>query len=218
VFSDVISLKHNFVKDGILLRKDLPQIWKPPAYPENVHDSLVGLLEQFEVAYSLPPNEGSPAGVLIPCLLPSLRPSDLNKPELWPKYDNEMIQLARFYSFSFMPFGFFNRFMIRLLRSGWALQRCWKNGMFFVKGYDRLLLELDVDVAFRLKLYIRGPSPAKQMLVLLASVDTLIADWLRVDVEVHVPCIHCIRDHVKPSLFSMAQLEQAASKGQTVRG
>jgi hypothetical protein len=55
VFSDVITLKHNFVKSGVLQRKDLPQIWKAPAYPETVHDSLVALLEQFEVAYALPP-------------------------------------------------------------------------------------------------------------------------------------------------------------------
>ena len=61
VFSDVITLKHNFVKEGILSKKDLPQIWKPPAYPENVHDSLVALLEKFEVAYplsQLPGEEG----------------------------------------------------------------------------------------------------------------------------------------------------------------
>jgi len=224
VFSDVITLKHNFVKDGILNRKDLPQIWKAPAYPENVHESLVALLEKFEVAYSLPqlPSEdGGPpegAGILVPCLLPATRPADLTKPGMWPKYEpsSEVTQLGRFYSFNFMPFGFFNRFMVRLLRSGWVLQKAWKNGMFFLKGSDKLLLELDNEVAYRLKLYMRGPNPAPAMLVLLASIDTLIADWLKVEVKVEIPCPHCIKDHVKPYLFSQAELEQAVSRGNTV--
>lgn len=213
VFSDVITLKHNFVKDGILQRKNLPQIWKSPSYPESIHDSLVALLEQFEVAYALPPSskmlskiaassvlipfphspESSPDGaILVPCLLSDTRPADLHDPDLWPEEQSELVQLARYYSFEFMPFGFFNRFMVRLLRSGWLLIRCWKNGMLFNKADDKLLLELDAEVAFRLKLSMRGTAPSRQMMVLSAMIDTLIADWLRVEVKVTIPCTHCV--------------------------
>lgn len=217
VFSDVITLKHNFVKSGVLQRKDLPQIWKAPAYPETVHDSLVALLEQFEVAYALPPTDTNPQGaILVPCLLPDARPADLHNPDLWPKEESDLVQLFRFYSFDFMPFGFFNRFMVRLLRSGWTLIRCWKNGMFFAKGDDKLLLELDMEVAFRLKLCMRGTAPSRQMLVLTAMIDTLIADWLRVDVKVTIPCTHCINENAQPFLFTQSQLEQAVAKGKTV--
>ncbi len=142
--------------------------------------------------------EGIPASILIPCLLSDTRPADLDNADMWPPYDDSVVQLARFYSFDFMPFGFFNRFMVRLLRSGWTLIKCWKNGMFFTKGTDKLLLELDVEVAFRLKLFMRGISPARQMLVLVAAIDTLIADWLRVDVRVNIPCCHCIKGELSP--------------------
>ncbi|KAL6040633.1 Myotubularin-like phosphatase domain, variant 2, partial [Balamuthia mandrillaris] len=273
VFADVISLKHNFVKDGILLKKDLPQIWKAPLYPQEVHSSLVALLEKFEVAYDIPltgeekdisaaaalqaveksragSNGGSGGGevssllqgkILIPCLLPEDYPADLHKPGMWPKFLNEdkdlslvtaannsssnnttasttpIIQLARYYAFEFMPFGFFNRIMVRLLRSDWVLKRCWKNGMFFVKKQDRLLLEMDPEVPYRLRLFMRGPAPAKQMLVLIASIETLVSDWLRVNVKVLIPCIHCIREHnTKPHLFTLAELEEAVANGQTV--
>jgi hypothetical protein len=64
--------------------------------------------------------------------------------------------------------------------------------MCFAKGDDKLLLELDMEVAFRLKLCMRGTTPSRQMLVLTAMIDTLIADWLRVDVKVTIPCTHCI--------------------------
>ena len=167
-------------------------------------------------------SDTNPQGaILVPCLLPDARPADLHNPDLWPKEESDLVQLFRFYSFDFMPFGFFNRFMVRLLRSGWTLiryhthymrhtrhtraiyaqrpcSRCWKNGMFFAKGDDKLLLELDMEVAFRLKLCMRGTAPSRQMLVLTAMIDTLIADWLRVDVKVTIPCTHCINGSPHP--------------------
>lgn len=64
--------------------------------------------------------------------------------------------------------------------------------MLFRRADYLLLLEMDTEGGFRLHLHLRGVQPAKVMLVLIAGVETLITDWLKVKVVAHVPCIHCL--------------------------
>ncbi|KYQ90938.1 pleckstrin (PH) domain-containing protein [Tieghemostelium lacteum] len=55
VFASIITTKHKFIKDGILKRSDLYQIWKPPNYldDEVLHGLLISLLERFELMFPL---------------------------------------------------------------------------------------------------------------------------------------------------------------------
>eukprot|EP00005_Dracoamoeba_jomungandri_P000755 CAMPEP_0174256266 /NCGR_PEP_ID=MMETSP0439-20130205/5520_1 /TAXON_ID=0 /ORGANISM="Stereomyxa ramosa, Strain Chinc5" /LENGTH=1755 /DNA_ID=CAMNT_0015338793 /DNA_START=1 /DNA_END=5268 /DNA_ORIENTATION=+ len=234
VFSDVITLKHNFVKKGFLKKKHLPQIWKPPNYPDNIHEFLVQLLNQFEVVYSLPPEEGVPYEeevILVPCLLPVKNPDFEN---VWPTYPKPgIVSLQRFYEFEFVPFGFFNRMMVRLLRSGWKLERemTWRGGMFYTaEEYNfKLLVHMKIGKKHLLKISLRGEDQNHtdpfiyqkivegSMLLILASIDTLVADWLNVNVTAIIPCIHCTshRDS-DPYMFNQSEIEHAVANGRTV--
>ncbi len=51
LMSTIITIKHSFAKDGVLMESDLPQIWRD--YPTAMYDALLNLLEKFEVAYRL---------------------------------------------------------------------------------------------------------------------------------------------------------------------
>ncbi|KAF2069141.1 hypothetical protein CYY_009538 [Polysphondylium violaceum] len=55
VFSSIITTKHKFIKDGILKKSDLYQIWKPPNFleDEGLHTLLINLLERFELMFNL---------------------------------------------------------------------------------------------------------------------------------------------------------------------
>eukprot|EP01132_Coremiostelium_polycephalum_P001332 gene1332-1678_t len=55
VFSSIITTKHKFIKDGVLKRGDLYQIWKPPMFleDEGLHNLLINLLERFELMFPL---------------------------------------------------------------------------------------------------------------------------------------------------------------------
>ncbi|KAN0011928.1 hypothetical protein ACTFIU_000147 [Dictyostelium citrinum] len=55
VFSSIITTKHKFIKDGVLRKSDLYQIWKPPHFieDEGLHSLLINLLERFELMFPL---------------------------------------------------------------------------------------------------------------------------------------------------------------------
>jgi tRNA A-37 threonylcarbamoyl transferase component Bud32 len=50
----VITHKHMWVKNGTLRRSDLAHIWKPPDFPESIHNVILNLLEVFNVMFWLP--------------------------------------------------------------------------------------------------------------------------------------------------------------------
>jgi len=66
LLSTVISLKHNYIRDGILDESVLPQLWK--SYPASLHTSLVLLLKRFEIVLPM-----AQAGKYI---VPSMLPKD----------------------------------------------------------------------------------------------------------------------------------------------
>jgi len=54
LMATLITSKMNFVNNGILERKNLHFVWKPPEFPDSLHSNLVNLLEQFEILYRMP--------------------------------------------------------------------------------------------------------------------------------------------------------------------
>ncbi len=85
-FATVVSLKFNFIKDGLLSIKDLPQLWKPPTHPPHLHEKLVVLLEKFQVMTRL--QKDGETFLLIPCLLPDNPPSADKMEPYWPELEN----------------------------------------------------------------------------------------------------------------------------------
>eukprot|EP01091_Cochliopodium_minus_P007428 TRINITY_DN17317_c0_g1_i1.p1 TRINITY_DN17317_c0_g1~~TRINITY_DN17317_c0_g1_i1.p1 ORF type:complete len:146 (+),score=39.87 TRINITY_DN17317_c0_g1_i1:122-559(+) len=87
--SDVITLKHRFVKEGKLSKSDLKNIWS--SYPPKIHDILLELLQKFEILFktkifdSL--QEVEKEVLLIPSLLPPDQPQNFN--EIWKEFTKE---------------------------------------------------------------------------------------------------------------------------------
>lgn len=51
LMSSIITMKHSYAKDGILLVENLPHIWKQ--YPSEEYGYLLKLLEKFEIAFKI---------------------------------------------------------------------------------------------------------------------------------------------------------------------
>ena len=129
IMASLISFKHQWVKTGILTRELLPQVWKQ--YPEEIYDSLLGLLTKFEVAVEL---KGEENFYVIPTLLPEEIPPELADKNLWhalPK-ENEY-QFGRVYEFSF-DFDF-SKVIARIFSLKHIdVELFWKNGMIMKIG------------------------------------------------------------------------------------
>ena len=128
VMSDVVTLKHRFVKEGKLSKSDLKNIWG--SFPPKIHEILIELLQKFEILFKMkimdPLTEKEKDFLLIPSLLPSDVPQNFN--EIWKEeakdkkgdwFKNEENQLdfyfERIYTFKFLPLGFFSKLMVRII-------------------------------------------------------------------------------------------------------
>ena len=66
LLSTVISLKHNYIKEGVLDESVLPHLWK--TYPRELHADLLALLKRFEIVL--------PMAVTGKFMVPSMLPKD----------------------------------------------------------------------------------------------------------------------------------------------
>jgi serine/threonine protein kinase len=85
------------------------------AYPAEIHDSLLSLLERFSIVLRITSKEENRDEVLVPSLLPdSCRGNVLAQVwsnELKPNFE----EFGRYYQFPFLPLGFFARLIVRVL-------------------------------------------------------------------------------------------------------
>lgn len=100
--------------------------------------------------------------------------------------------------------------MVRILHSDWRARLYWRYGMVLYKSESYLRLELEPQI-HKLTLLgtsaratgvvfiqtVRGPSGAPKMGSLIESIDTLISDWLTVNVKITLPCIGCFANGLK---------------------
>lgn len=109
VMASIVSFKANW-RNGVLTHDSLPIIWK--VYPESLHNTLLGILEKFEVVFPIKGEEGAS---VVPTMLPD-EPTDLYKElaardlDSNPRYE----KIERVYKFDFLPVGFFARMIVRL--------------------------------------------------------------------------------------------------------
>lgn len=133
LMATLITSKMNFVNNGILERKNLHFVWKPPEFPDSLHSSLVNLLEQFEILYRMPLAPGQTEDMekyLLMCLVSDKRP-----PIEWPRpgaIGDDKPQAMRIYQLPFVPLGLMSKLMTRILhfvvpsvywKDGIAIQR-----------------------------------------------------------------------------------------------
>lgn len=90
--------------NGILLKDKFEFIFKDERFPLEFYPQFVRLLNRFQIACSLDENR-----LLIPSKLPEEKPSEATNLSL------PFITIKRIHSLPFMPYGFWDRFMARLL-------------------------------------------------------------------------------------------------------
>ena len=219
VMCSVITTKHAFVKGGVLEHSSLKQIWRPPTFPEDLHQTLLNLLENFEISFYLrstaQANDLYTGRSLVPSLLPEERPPQLDeKWSAWPMENQH--QYSRRYRFSFIPHGFVSRYLIRLV--------ClceptiiWRHGVFLEnekEGYS-ILVELQ-PARKQLDITIRGEGGSKMAQLIIDSLNSLIEGWYNLIPDIQIPCIHCVkRKDFDPHIFNMEECEQQAIEGKS---
>jgi hypothetical protein len=145
----VLTTKHTFAKNGVLPHKSLLQIWRAPKYPPEIHETLLSILENFEIAFPLTPFTKEYDGTsLIPSLLSTERPPEVATyvfngdvtyiSRLWPKTPRkDQKQIGRRYSFDFIPYGLFGRLIVRLLYFV-TPKTYWKNGILLTRTGNQI--------------------------------------------------------------------------------
>lgn len=213
VMSTLITSKPNFVKNGILVKEMLRQIWKPPEFPESLHEGLLSLLKAFEIVFPLP--KDSEEKIIVPSLVNfNEKPSDLEV-LTFPNCTK------RIYQFDFLPFGFFSRLIIRMLYF-LNLSAFWKNGIFLIsKSASPTKVQLDFVEKDNLclEISIMGRNVTKYLRLLVENIDLLLRGWYKVNYTVFIPC-PCDRccKYLPPNkrtVFSIQECEQIASQDRT---
>ena len=220
VMATILTTKHRYIKQGVLKHSDLIHIWHESEYPRKFHPALLQLLQKFEVTYNLSDDKKNQIqwedGIsLVPSVLPEMEPEDVK--QLFPEFETTE-QYAREYKFNFIPAGFINHLILRIMYQ--TKQDCifWRYG---IAGYieedpsSKVLLELLPQQSL-LKLIVRGSGPVKYFLRCVDIIEAFIESWFHLDVTVQVPCTHCFRDKIQPlHRFPYEKCKDAAVHGES---
>lgn len=209
----VLTTKHNFAKGGILEHSALLQIWREPAYPKSIHAVLLNILENFEVTFPLEPfNDKYTGKNLLPSLLLSTLPDDFS--QRWaPMLPIDLSETGKDYKFDFVPFGLFGRIIVRILRLG-IPELFWGNGILLRQ--DKKLTLIRFYPEYNL-IEVRVRSPHKPTVIgreLTESIESLIQHWYKINVQILIPCAHCLETTlIPPYQFPLELCESLAIQG-----
>lgn len=167
-FSDIITVRHSIVKNGILKSNDAELVWQDDRKLFTT-SALLKLYEMFDIAVQLDNDT-----YLIPSLLSDVKP-DVKLPPL--PSDMQISEYYRVYQFKFLPFGFFPRLMTRCFKmTGFKVLSRWKHGIILDLNGERAFILFD-DLNYRLDIKIEGKSPSLLLITLTKCVDDLIKGW-----------------------------------------
>eukprot|EP00005_Dracoamoeba_jomungandri_P014137 CAMPEP_0174277974 /NCGR_PEP_ID=MMETSP0439-20130205/61221_1 /TAXON_ID=0 /ORGANISM="Stereomyxa ramosa, Strain Chinc5" /LENGTH=1598 /DNA_ID=CAMNT_0015370339 /DNA_START=1040 /DNA_END=5837 /DNA_ORIENTATION=- len=219
VFRSIVTTKANFVTGGVIAHKNLPQIWRPPEYPLEIHSALLAILEKCEISYPL--KRGMEDGrSLIATLLPQEvpPPEDLENEGWSTKVEastKKRMIIARIYKLEFLPHGLFSRFMVRSLTVT-EPKLYWNNGFLVQSTAHGLttmaLLEAHPELN-TITIKVRGDAPANLMTILDSSLFNLIDQWFEVECEVFA-VYRWGKKKDEMALLPIADLEKAIFSGE----
>ena len=205
VMSAIVTLKHRYGSEGVILKKDLLHIWKE--FPRNIHSKLINLLERFDIAQGIPDKLTGTKKYIVPCLLPDTTPAGLS--EQWSLSLNSKIRglvFSRVYRFAFLPLGFCPRLFIRNMHLPNVESKLhWANGQLleFMGGSSRALLRYN-PTTYVLHLQVHGPEAdvdskqynetIRMLRILVENIETTIEGWYECKVNVVIPCSHCLME------------------------
>ena len=224
VMSSLITFNHTWISGGLLSLTKIPQVFKK--YPPNLHESLLALLEKFNIVNRLSPDTCSivkEEQILVCSLLPEQRPIEIEGFWGCNQLPIGKLQQGRVYKFPFLPLGFVNKIMVRLLhvpdlkgilfwRNGLVMQCYHQLGML---SYDPISYECTVlvrtpdekkDTEVTQEDQIKTPRSIRRDILLLRiivnAIDTLIESYKMNQVQKFIPCTHCYKtDITKPPFY-----------------
>jgi serine/threonine protein kinase/Leucine-rich repeat (LRR) protein len=182
LFRCIITLKRNFVRDGVLDHADLVHIWKEPAYPRSLHPAIVQILIDFDIMHALEHDE---AGVVTRSLIPSLTNAspEVRERALVKFVANASAErattLTRVVSLRFMPSGLFSRFVARVNEVADETLELWRQGMLVrIKRQLVLVVGSPTHVANPVvTIAVCGADPSRVELPLINNLFNLITFW-----------------------------------------
>ncbi|KYQ93736.1 leucine-rich repeat-containing protein (LRR) [Tieghemostelium lacteum] len=210
------SLIEHFSNNPLLNQspKSLRNSFKPPAKPLSISSDTVN--------FNFPFNR-----VILPCLLPSAKPSQLGS--LWDTWSgDDQHQIGRYFQFINSPRICFERLMVRFLYLMDPILY-WSQGILFRKNQTKqetfkgsmtncgTLVEYD-SASRQLSILVRGPefeTCAKLFQIILEHVDTILKDYQIHLHHTYIPCSCSVTCRNSPSLYPMDLIESSFERGES---
>ena len=219
-------------KHGLVKFSRLEKLWSDKKrspefrYPARVHPIFMALMERFDlshrVADSSPDGKSDPQ-ILIPQLVPDVRPVDLERvwPSEVPAGDIEQVQICRIVDEkgqSAAAEGLFYQLIVRLHkfslgREDFNKSVHWQRGLILDDDYNgRALLE---HIGNDVRITVRAAYPGNLLAVLTREVKWLVENfWEGLKCQVVVPCVEpCGKKQPGTGMFEVQRLIESKRKG-----
>jgi len=208
LMSTLITFQHSFIKKGILEEAVISHVFA--AYPETMHQTLIGFLERYKVALHVKVKQL----YLVPALLPETcqqEEFDTHWPGITPNETGEFLFHGKDYNYRFLPMGFFPQIVGRILLLGDVqVLMCWRNGIVIEFRSERGVLLFD-NSGYLLRTRVRFPkNQAKDQVVLLTIISSVVKCTMQVLynnpdeslMNQTIPCSHCLSTNPTTTEFT----------------
>ncbi|KAF5428813.1 Leucine-rich repeat (LRR) protein [Candidatus Methanophagaceae archaeon] len=187
-------------RGGILLHRELDQIWDSDIYPQGIFSKLLGLMNKFELAFELPDKKGHLVAELLPKTEPEFG---------WDETNN----LRFYYHYDFLPAGVITRFIVLMHEDledkpdGTHL--CWREGAVLQREGTRALVKV-MPLKKLIEIKINGSRKRELLAIIRNQFDHINSTIKKVEVAQEIPC-NCSDGCTHK--FDYIQLLKAENKG-----
>ena len=199
-------------KDAKIFESKLHTLWgDDKKYPLEIRNTLVTLLERFEIISPMIASKEEEKFWIIPQLLSDTIPSIVT--DLPPDYERNVWR--RIVHFKYLPDSFIPRLITRMLRNIGGNMLYWKTGMVWIHDNKQCSVlsynPADVEV------YLEVPATNVGSNLLCDIMTNLLAACGDIKKTILVPCNDCIVNHGKrvgdSYHFKFLELEKTAGEG-----
>jgi len=221
VMANLISFRNSWVKDGVFEERNLPHAFKQ--YSADIQPHLLSLLRRFDVLLPLSASTAvqNERRYLVPSLLPTEEPKGIAR--CWDSLNvaTDLTQRGRTYKFPFLPLGFVERLLVRLLVAPEVVPHSyWRNGAV-VTLRDQLARVVYEPSIYEFHIAVRSPSASRkcELLTLMTEITegllTCYYPRLQETTSRWVDCTHCLASPncITPYQFAYQQCINALMSG-----
>ncbi len=199
---------------GIVSADEVILAWQACKCPTWATRPWIALLKRLKMVLPIPKLRL----LVVPQLLSPERPTDIEA-RFWPAHcAADQMQYSRVYTLPepMNDEAVFSQLLLRLLRGNWKALCVWRSGMVLSCDSEQLLVESNSSATV-VKMSVRAPGVSMQLISLIFSLSSLLAENCSAPPAVEVPCIHCMQQRsYDPYMFSRAELEDAVAGGKGV--